>query len=213
MKSSVQPTLQKILIFSTNCFSAIFDATPSSVWTFSGTVTASKLTTDTVLHLYPPPAQTCPLHCVPACWQFPLQRWWSALSSTAWWQEGWTSHRSLCSLGCPPTSNRWCGWSGTLVYLSKTERYYLSHLPHLYDKSAFCATTRPKLLKEYLLVCLEFCGSQLNTQIKGEAELDDQRHKNDLLRLNPQIPQREKKTHFINTSQTPSAMLKRKTFP
>ena len=54
------------------------------------------------------------------------------------------------------------------------------------------------------------CDRQLNTKLKkGEAELDDQRRKNDSPRLNPQIPQRAKRKPFINTSQTLPAMLKR----
>lgn len=69
----------------------------------------------------PPPARTCPLQRAPGCWLFPLRRWWSVPSSTAWWREGWTSRRSWCSLGSPPRSKRWCGWSGTLVYLSDTQ--------------------------------------------------------------------------------------------
>lgn len=68
----------------------------------------------------PPPAPTCPLQRAPVCWLFPPRRWWSVPSSTAWWLEGWTSRRSWCSPGSPPRSNRWCGWSGTLVYLSDT---------------------------------------------------------------------------------------------
>lgn len=127
----------------------------------------------------PPLARTCPCRCAPACWRFPPRRWWSVLSSTAWWQEGWTSHHSLCSLGSPPMSNRWCGWSGTLVYLHGARKYYLSHSSHLNCKSALNQ-------HNYTAGVSGICGSQLHTTIKGEAEPDDQRRKNDLLSLNPQ---------------------------
>lgn len=111
-----------------------------------------------ILAADPPLAPTCPRRCVPACWRFPPRRWWSVLASTAWWQAGWTSHRSLCSLGSPPMSNRWCGWSGTLVYLHSTRKRYRSHSFKTANQPWTNITEQP--------ACLEFVVANYTPQSK-----------------------------------------------
>lgn len=63
-----------------------------------------------------PPARSGPPLCGCACWAWP-RRWWSALSSTAWWRAGSTSRHSWCSPDFPPRSRKCSGWSGIWGHL------------------------------------------------------------------------------------------------
>lgn len=62
-----------------------------------------------------------------------------------------------------------------------------------------CEGHRANRLAAGVCVC-GISGSQLKTQIRGEAEPDDQRHRNDSQKLNPQTAQMREKKHFIEVA-------------